>query len=79
MIEIKFQGENIIIVGRNHFLVESETCPGEHHAVDLEEMTCTCKGFLCRQLCRHLDLVELLNTSLALLPVTSEGAPDVEE
>ena len=49
-----FNGEVITIIGRSHFLVESRTCPGEHHAVDMEEKSCSCRGYLCRNRCRHL-------------------------
>ena len=47
-------GENIIWIGRGHFLVESWTEPGEYHAVDLEDRTCSCKGWQCTGNCRHL-------------------------
>lgn len=60
--EFLLKGERVIPIGRFHFLVESWTEPGEWHAVDLEEDTCSCRGFECTQSCRHLlSLKEFLN------------------
>lgn len=53
-----FQGETITVVGRGHYLIESWTSPGEHHSVDLEEGTCSCKGYQCTNNCRHLKVLK---------------------
>jgi len=75
-----FNGEVITIIGRSHFLVESRTCPGEHHVIDLEERVCSCKGFTCRGRCRHLASTTLIATWLTGLksqtPALSANAPD---
>lgn len=63
VVTFNYNGETITLIGRNHFLVESKTCPGEHHAVDGEEETCSCKGFQCLKYCRHLTSLKGLFSS----------------
>ena len=55
---IKFWGEQIIPIGNRHYLVESWAEPGEHHAVDLEEGSCSCEGFGFTGYCRHLEVLQ---------------------
>lgn len=62
---IHFRGEVIIPIGRGHFLVESWSEDESHHAVDLEEQACSCKGFLCRGHCRHLEVLNELLQELS--------------
>jgi len=57
---IKFMGEVIIPVGRGHLLIESWTEPGEYHSIDLEEGSCSCRGWECTRGCRHLDVAREL-------------------
>ncbi len=52
--------EQITPIGNGHLLIESWTHPGEHHAVDTKEMTCSCPGFRCLRRCRHLQKVKRL-------------------
>ncbi len=68
--ELTFLGEKIIVVGREHFLMESKTRPGEHHSIDLEDRSCSCKGFLCRGSCRHLEVADLLSISITFSGIT---------
>lgn len=55
---IHFQGEIIIPIGDRHYLVESWSEPDEHHAVDLEENTCSCEGWAFTKYCRHLEVLQ---------------------
>jgi hypothetical protein len=63
----RFKDEVITPIGIGHLLIESWSHPGEHHSIDVEEMTCSCRGFQCRKKCRHLekvrDLLKWLTTS----------------
>lgn len=40
--------------------VSSSTQKGVKYTVDLDQMTCECKGFEYRRMCRHLKLLEHL-------------------
>ena len=59
--EIEIDGEHVQVTGRRHCLVLSRTYPGEHYVVDQgEDCTwhCACKGWQCRQTCRHVTKVK---------------------
>lgn len=56
----RFYGEEFTMIGCGHFLVESRSVPGEHHSIDVQEMTCSCKGYQCTKYCRHLEKVKVL-------------------
>ena len=58
---IYFQDEEILIIGRYHFLFKSKSEEG-YHCVDLEFIDeeypvggCTCIGFRARKTCRHFE------------------------
>ena len=58
-------GLEVIRVGRWQFLIESQTRPGEHHCVDLEDEVCTCLGYLVHGHCWHLLLKEEGNDGIS--------------
>jgi colicin import membrane protein len=68
---------NIIPHDRNTFLVESRSVPGEHHIVDLEERTCSCKGFEINKTCDHLKALmsQTETPELELAPEQPGEAP----
>lgn len=60
MTSLTFKGEQIMVLGRGHYLVRSWTEPAEWHSVDTEELSCSCRGFECARYCRHLTTLKEL-------------------
>jgi len=56
---VRALGEEILVIGRWHFLVRSKSDPDGWHAVDLESVEdaegqhCTCESGQARKACRH--------------------------
>lgn len=62
---MKFTPHNI-----GTFLVESRSEPGSHHILDINEKTCSCKGFEINKTCEHLKAImsDTETQELALVP-----------
>jgi len=54
---IEVDGDMVEIVGPRQAKVASKSQQGMWYAVDLDDGTCTCKGFEIRKNCRHLEAV----------------------
>jgi hypothetical protein len=50
--------EGVKRIDENTFEVKSRTQRGVKYIVDLENVTCECKGFQYRRMCNHLKMLE---------------------
>lgn len=57
---LTIDGETVTVIGRKHALVESNSNPGTHHTVGIDdgEWSCTCIGFTTRKRCRHVTALK---------------------
>lgn len=52
--------EGVVQIDDHTYEVPSSTQKSVKYVVDIEQMTCNCKGFEYRRMCRHLKMLEHL-------------------